>query len=240
MHTTLIRFCLALGLIAAAVDPGSARAQDFLSQDWLLNPRLSNVYMQTVKNNALFETHQFTAVEGNISKNADATVKIESGFDRDWRRRARRAHAFPAVRDLQVPPRGDQRQARQSQVAGPRDRDPRELPAQAHPQHAWDHEGDRSAGLGHAHQRHHRVGGDDQAGHRHRGKLRACGRRRQARGSGRRNTHCHGCVDNLRSGVRDRQSQAGARVRRGQAGKRAGPSRRPPASRPRLARPGSA
>ena len=77
MHTILIRVCLALALIAAAANVRGAHAQDFLNQDWVLNPSLSNVYMQTVKANALFETHQFTAVEGNIGKNGDASVKID-------------------------------------------------------------------------------------------------------------------------------------------------------------------
>jgi OOP family OmpA-OmpF porin len=77
MYTTPMRAFLALTLFAVAIGAGSARAQDFLNQDWVLNPRLSNVYMQTVKNNAVFETLQFTAVEGNVSKNAEVTVKIE-------------------------------------------------------------------------------------------------------------------------------------------------------------------
>jgi outer membrane protein OmpA-like peptidoglycan-associated protein/polyisoprenoid-binding protein YceI len=77
MLTTLARVCLVIALFATAMGAGKARAQDFLNQEWVLNPRLSNVYMQTVKNNAVFETLQFTAVEGNVSKNAEVTVKIE-------------------------------------------------------------------------------------------------------------------------------------------------------------------
>ena len=77
MHTRVIRIYLALALMAAVADPGDAGAQDYLSQEWLLNPKLSTVYMQTVKNNATFETHQFTAVEGTISANGDANIKIE-------------------------------------------------------------------------------------------------------------------------------------------------------------------
>lgn len=77
MHKTVIRVCLALALIVSAAELRSAQAQDFLSQDWVLNPGVSNVYMQTVKANEKFETHQFTAVEGSITKNADAKVKIE-------------------------------------------------------------------------------------------------------------------------------------------------------------------
>ncbi len=77
MSTTMSHVCLALTIIAAALSPGRVSAQDFLSQEWLLDPNLSNVYMQTVKKNAIFETHQFTAVEGTVAANGEATVKIE-------------------------------------------------------------------------------------------------------------------------------------------------------------------
>ena len=79
MHTTLIRVCFAVALLAAAMGLRSANAQSFLNEDWVLNPSVSNVYMQTIKLNSLIETHQFTAVEGNVSRNGDATVKIELG-----------------------------------------------------------------------------------------------------------------------------------------------------------------
>jgi ABC-type sugar transport system substrate-binding protein len=49
MRTTMIRVCLALALMAAAVGSRNAVAQDFLNQGWVLNPSLSNVYMQTIK-----------------------------------------------------------------------------------------------------------------------------------------------------------------------------------------------
>jgi OOP family OmpA-OmpF porin len=77
MHTILARAFLALALFSAVTGAGKAHAQDFLNQDWVLNPRLSNVYMQTVKNNAVFETLQFTAVEGNVGKNGEVNVKID-------------------------------------------------------------------------------------------------------------------------------------------------------------------
>ncbi len=77
MHTIIIRACLALALVFVAAGPRGAFAQDFLDQEWLLNPSLSNVYMQTVKANAVFETHQFTVVEGSVGKNGEANVKIE-------------------------------------------------------------------------------------------------------------------------------------------------------------------
>lgn len=77
MPTTLTRIWFLLALFAVIVCPGRVDAQDFMSQEWVLNPSLSNVYMQSVKKNAIFETHQFTAVEGNVSKDGDATIKIE-------------------------------------------------------------------------------------------------------------------------------------------------------------------
>jgi hypothetical protein len=71
MYKPVNCMCLALALMAAtAMGFGAAHAQDFLSSEWLLNPRLSTVYMQTAKANAVFETHQFTAVEGNIRRTA--------------------------------------------------------------------------------------------------------------------------------------------------------------------------
>lgn len=54
-----------------------AEAQTTLDQEWQLDPRVSIVYMQTVKKNALFEVHQFNAVEGKIDRDAKANVKIE-------------------------------------------------------------------------------------------------------------------------------------------------------------------
>jgi hypothetical protein len=77
MHATLIRGCLTLALSVAAVGLHSAQAQDFLNREWLLDPVLSNVHMQTEKGKAILETHRFNAVEGSISKNADAKVRIE-------------------------------------------------------------------------------------------------------------------------------------------------------------------
>ncbi|MDH3579725.1 MAG: OmpA family protein, partial [Hyphomicrobiales bacterium] len=74
---TMIRVCFAVAIVAAATGAGRAYAQDFLEQEWVLDPRLSNVYMQTVKKNAIFETHQFTSVEGSVSKNGEAKVKID-------------------------------------------------------------------------------------------------------------------------------------------------------------------
>ena len=77
MNTSLLRSCLAVALIAFGASVSEANAQDYLDQDWLLNPRLSNVYMQTVKGNAIFETHQFNAVEGGINEKGEANVRIE-------------------------------------------------------------------------------------------------------------------------------------------------------------------
>lgn len=77
MRMTKIHVCLALALIAAAVGLRSANAQDFLNQDWVLDPRQSHVYMQTEKLDAVIERHQFTTVEGGVSKDGIATVKID-------------------------------------------------------------------------------------------------------------------------------------------------------------------
>ncbi len=86
MHTIKIRICFILALITAAAGVGRADAQDFLNQDWVLNPKLSHVYMETDKLNSVIEKRPFTTVEGSVSKNGDATVRIdlaslETGID---------------------------------------------------------------------------------------------------------------------------------------------------------------
>ena len=239
MYMTPVRALLALTLFAVAMGAGSARAQEFLNQDWVLNPRLSNVYMQTVKNNAVFETLQFTAVEGNVSKNAEVTVKIElnsieTGTDvRNVRMR------FLLFRNLQVSLRRDQRQAGQGEAEGPRDRDAPVLPADIHARHAWSCEGVQDGGVGHAHQRHHRLGLDDRANHRHRGELRLRRGYRQALGIGRRHTHRLGRIDHLRSGVLRRAASSRDSKRRVPPEKSPGPKKPRPPSQRRPARPGS-
>jgi hypothetical protein len=77
MNATWARVCILLALITGAVVSSGAHAQEFLNKEWLLNPALSNVYMQSVKKNAIFETHQFESVEGNVSKDGEAKVRIE-------------------------------------------------------------------------------------------------------------------------------------------------------------------
>lgn len=80
--------CAVLGAALLAGSMGFARAQD-----WLLNPSASHFYMQTAKANAVIETHQFTGLDGGVSKDGDAIVKIDlisvkSGIDvRDVRMR---------------------------------------------------------------------------------------------------------------------------------------------------------
>jgi OmpA-OmpF porin, OOP family len=75
-------------LAATALGPNCARAQE-----WLLNAAASHFYMQTAKANAIIETHQFTGLDGTISKDGDANIKIDltsvaSGIDvRDVRMR---------------------------------------------------------------------------------------------------------------------------------------------------------
>ena len=84
---------LRLALVVALVPLAVASAQELPRQAWVLNPSLSNVYMQTVKSNAIFETHRFNSVEGDIDKDDNATVRIDlasinSGIDvRDVRMR---------------------------------------------------------------------------------------------------------------------------------------------------------
>jgi OOP family OmpA-OmpF porin len=75
-------------LAVLAFVPGGAHAQE-----WLLNASASRFYMQTLKANAIFEVHQFTGLDGTVSKDGDTNVKIDlisvlSGVDvRDVRMR---------------------------------------------------------------------------------------------------------------------------------------------------------
>lgn len=71
-------YCILLALASQlAAATASSAAEDLLAEDWILDPSHSEVYMQTVKNNNLFETHHFTRVEGSIGKDAQANVKID-------------------------------------------------------------------------------------------------------------------------------------------------------------------
>jgi OmpA-OmpF porin, OOP family len=86
MRNGLTRACIMLALVVAGL--GSARAQD-----WLLNAEASRFYMQTAKAGAVVEIHQFTGLDGKVSNDGDASVKIDltsvsSGIDvRDVRMR---------------------------------------------------------------------------------------------------------------------------------------------------------
>jgi OmpA-OmpF porin, OOP family len=77
--------------LAFAVAMGCGGSAD--AQEWLLNAGASRFYMQTVKANSIFEVHQFTGLDGSISNDGDAVVKIDlmsvsSGVDvRDVRMR---------------------------------------------------------------------------------------------------------------------------------------------------------
>jgi OmpA-OmpF porin, OOP family len=81
-----LRACILLAFVFAGFN--TARAQE-----WLLNSSASHFYMQTAKAAAIMETHQFTGLEGRVSKDGDASVKIDltsvaSGVDvRDVRMR---------------------------------------------------------------------------------------------------------------------------------------------------------
>ena len=64
-----------------------------VAQEWLLNADASHFHMQTAKANAIIETHRFTGLDGKVSPNGDASIKIDltsvaSGVDvRDVRMR---------------------------------------------------------------------------------------------------------------------------------------------------------
>jgi outer membrane protein OmpA-like peptidoglycan-associated protein/polyisoprenoid-binding protein YceI len=76
MHLSKIGVYLAFVLLAAAgVLPASA--QNLLNQDWVLNANQSNLYVQTEKLESVVEKHRFTSIEGNISRDGDATIKID-------------------------------------------------------------------------------------------------------------------------------------------------------------------
>jgi outer membrane protein OmpA-like peptidoglycan-associated protein/polyisoprenoid-binding protein YceI len=72
-----IRLCLALALLGLLAAPRPAGAQAILNQDWVLNGPQSNVYMQTEKLENTIEKHRFTSVEGTVTKDGDATIKID-------------------------------------------------------------------------------------------------------------------------------------------------------------------
>jgi outer membrane protein OmpA-like peptidoglycan-associated protein/polyisoprenoid-binding protein YceI len=78
-------------LLAAFAFGGAPRSAQ--AQDWALNAATSRFYMQTAKANAVIETHRFTGLDGGVTKDGDAIVKIDllsvkSGIDvRDVRMR---------------------------------------------------------------------------------------------------------------------------------------------------------
>jgi OOP family OmpA-OmpF porin len=74
MQFVRIIACVALGLMAGLQSVG---AQSFLNEDWVLNPTQSNVYMQTEKLENTVEKHRFTSIEGTVTKNGDASIKID-------------------------------------------------------------------------------------------------------------------------------------------------------------------
>jgi OOP family OmpA-OmpF porin len=86
-----MRALLKYAALAFAVAIGCGGSAD--AQEWLLNAGASHFYMQTVKANSIFEVHQFTGLDGSISNDGDAVVKIDltsisSGVDvRDVRMR---------------------------------------------------------------------------------------------------------------------------------------------------------
>jgi OOP family OmpA-OmpF porin len=77
MHFKKMHLGSTLAVLAAIAGTIGARAQDSLNQDWILDPSRSHVYLQTEKLQGVIEKHQFTSVEGNISRDGDATVRID-------------------------------------------------------------------------------------------------------------------------------------------------------------------
>jgi outer membrane protein OmpA-like peptidoglycan-associated protein len=84
---SVLKYLAAIALLAVA-GVGSADAQE-----WVLNGGASHFYMETAKANQIMEIHQFTGLQGTISPDGDAEVKIDltsvsSGIDvRDVRMR---------------------------------------------------------------------------------------------------------------------------------------------------------
>ena len=77
MHLTKIRIGIAIAFLVLTFGMGSAHAQDLLNQDWVLNANQSNIYIQTEKLQGVIEKHRFTSIEGNVSRNGDASIKID-------------------------------------------------------------------------------------------------------------------------------------------------------------------
>jgi OmpA-OmpF porin, OOP family len=86
MRRFAISVCVVLAFALAGL--GGARAQD-----WLLNGGASHFYMETAKAGSIVEVHQFTGLDGRISRDGNASVDIDllsvqSGVDvRDVRMR---------------------------------------------------------------------------------------------------------------------------------------------------------
>ena len=60
----------------------AADTKRFFEQDWRLNPDRSFLYLQSVKNKSVFETHGFKHMEGKITPAGDASVTLDlASFD---------------------------------------------------------------------------------------------------------------------------------------------------------------
>jgi OmpA-OmpF porin, OOP family len=76
----MLRKILPAVLIAALVALAGLRtagAQAVLDQDWVLDPHQSHVYMQTEKGAGIVEKKAFTSLEGAVTRDGDASVKID-------------------------------------------------------------------------------------------------------------------------------------------------------------------
>ena len=103
---------LALIALCIAAPPADAKT-DFLNQRWYLNPEASYLTVQSVKKNAILETHRFTNFAGSITPDGKAEIKIdlasiETGVDiRNVRMRFLlfETYKFPAARiTAEIPP----------------------------------------------------------------------------------------------------------------------------------------
>ncbi len=77
MQFVKMRLWLASAMLASVVGAAPAAAQTFLNENWALDPTKSNIYMQTEKLEHKIEKHRFTSLEGSVSKDGDANLKID-------------------------------------------------------------------------------------------------------------------------------------------------------------------
>ena len=174
MHLIGIRVSLALALLAAVMGLRSANALD-LNQDWVLNSSLSHVYMQTEKLEAVIERQQFKSVEGGVTRDGDATIKLdlaslETGIDlRNVRMRFLLFEVFKYPFAIITAKLDKSKLQYLTDPKAPVKAYPLTLKVNMH----GDCKRDPDRGVGRAYQRQHRLGLDGQSHHGDSGKLRA-------------------------------------------------------------------